>query len=301
MRFQTRLLSTYTLLIVLLVVVLAISFSTYSARAFESTASTSLSVIAQKMSQQLENLIRPMDFITTYLLSNGDFMSSMASLANLDRRGSRNLFYINEGWQTINATLLSYSIIKNFYSVDVFNKAGDFLSSNFSTHGSIPDAPARIKAIPWTAPADAAFGRALLLPPYADPWAQAEPARVYGLVRSVQGPRGGIGYLEVQNPYADLERVFAVPESEGVTVLAAMENGDLFFSSRALGAELQKSYVDFARSEKPALSMRRNPVTGRQEIVVRSSSGYTGVTVVLAQDQRVLLRPLSFTRNMTYL
>ncbi len=301
MRFQTRLLSTYTVLIVLLVVILAISFSTYSARAFESTAYTSLGVIAQKMSQQLENLIRPMDFVTTYLLSNGDFMSSMASLANLDRRDPRNLLYINEGWQTINGTLLSYSIMKNFYSVNVFNKAGDFLSSNFRTHGSIPDALAQIKATVWTSRADAAFGRALLLLPYMDPWVQSAPVRVYGLVRSVQGPRGGIGYLEVQNPYADLERVFAVPDGEGVTVLAAMGDGDVFFSSAGLTADLAKSYVDFARSQKPALSMRRNPVTGRREIVVRSSSGYTGVTVVLAQDEQALLRPLSFTRNMTYL
>jgi len=52
MRFQTRLLSTYSVLIILLVVVLAISFYSYTARALENTAYTSLSVIAEKMSQQ---------------------------------------------------------------------------------------------------------------------------------------------------------------------------------------------------------------------------------------------------------
>jgi two-component system sensor histidine kinase YesM len=204
MRFQTRLLTTYSLLIILLVVVLAISFYSYSARVFETTTYANLSVIAEKMSQQLDNLIRPMDFVTTYLLSNGDFMSSMASLANLDRSNPRNLVYINEGWQTINATLLSYSIGKNFYSVNVFNRQGDFLSSNFSTHTSIRNATALALTDPWIERADAAYGRALILPPYVDPWSHRVEIRVFGLARSVQGPKGGMGYVEVQNPYGDL-------------------------------------------------------------------------------------------------
>ncbi|HUI70407.1 MAG TPA: histidine kinase [Spirochaetia bacterium] len=301
MRFQTRLLSTYTILIVLLVVILGIGFYTYSARAFESSARTSLNVIAQKMSQQLENLIRPMDFVTTYLLSNGEFMSSMASLASLDRRTTRNLLYINEGWQTINGTLLSYSIMKNFYSVNVFNRVGDFLSSNFTTHAAVPNVLDQIRRRAWIPRADEAHGRALILAPSIDPWSQTAVVRVYGLARSVQGPRGGIGYIEVQNPYSDLERVFAVPDTASITVLAAMADGDIFFTNRALSPEVARSYVEPAHTEAPATSMRRNPVTGQREIIARSSSGYTGITVVLAQDEKALLRPLAFTRNMTLL
>jgi two-component system sensor histidine kinase YesM len=301
MRFQTRLLSTYSILIILLVVILGISFYSYTARAYESTAYTSLSVIAEKMSQQLENLIKPMDFITTYLLSNGDFMSSMASLANLDRTDPRNLLYLNEGWQTINGTLLSYSIGKNFYSVNVFNRQGDFLSSNFKSHRSVLNAGSLIPGYRWIARADEEHGRALILPRYADPWSQTGEMEVFGLVRSVQGPKGGMGYVEVQNPYADLQRLFSVPLKQDISVLAIMDTGEVFFENRAMDPSLVAYYTSLARSLKTSVSLTRNRITRQDEIVTGSSSGYTGITVLLAQDKNALLSPLRFTRNTTFL
>ncbi|HTO21053.1 MAG TPA: sensor histidine kinase, partial [Spirochaetia bacterium] len=105
MRFRTRLLLTYSLLVLLLVVALGIGFYRYSSTIFERNAYASLSALADRMSQQVDNLVRPMDFVTTYLLSNGAFMSAMASLSALDRSDPDNLLYINEGWQTINGTL----------------------------------------------------------------------------------------------------------------------------------------------------------------------------------------------------
>jgi two-component system sensor histidine kinase YesM len=301
MRFQTRLLSTYSVLIVLLVVILGISFYSYSARAFEKTAYDSLSVIAEKMSQQLDNLIRPMDFVTMHLLSNGEFVSSMASLAFLDRNDPGNLLYINGGRQTINATLLSYSITKSFYSVNVFNRRGDFLSSNFMTHTSIRDVSAMLPACPWIARADEALGKALILPPYIDPWSRNEEIRVFGLARSVQGPRGGMGYVEVQNPYSNLQQVFSVPDNEYISVLALMNGGVTFFTNRPMDASLVEYYAAAARSLGTSVSLARNAVTGKQEIIAGSVSEDTGITVLLAQDKNTLLKPLLFTRNMTFL
>lgn len=299
MRFRTRLISTYSVLIIVLVVALAIGFYTYSARDFETTASSSLSVIAEKMSQQLDNMIRPMDFVTTYLLSNGDFMSSMASLATLDRANPRNLVYINEGWTTINAALLSYAVGKNFYSVNVFNRKGDFLSSNFKRSTDHPHPS--ISGWPWFDPADEAFGRALILPPSPDPWAPGGTGRVFGLARSVQGPQGGVGYIEVQDTDADLARVFSIPGSEGISVIALMKGNELFFSNGEVTPQAAAYYGGLAGRLKGSVLVEKNAVTGRQEIVAGSGSDYTGITVLLAQDRQELLRPLRITRNSTVL
>ncbi len=301
LRFRTRLLLTYSLLIILLVVALGIGFYTYSARLSERDAYANLSVLANKMSQQLDNLIRPMDFITTYLLSNAGFMSSMASLSNLDRNDSRNLIYINEGWQIINGTLLSYSISKNFYSVNVFNRNGDFLSSNFSTHRDIRDVVRLVGSLPWIPEADSAGGRALILPPYADPWSTVPRVQVYGLVRSVQGPTGGMGYLEVQNPFEDLEKLFSVPEQRSLAVLAVTGSGQVFYSNTPMSAALVQYYSSRLPSPTREVSLVRNPVSGADEILAAGVSTYTGIRVVLAQDKAALLGPLQFNRNMTIL
>lgn len=200
-------------------VALGIGFYRYSSNLFEQNAYTNLSALANRMSQQVDNLIRPMDFVTMYLLSNGEFMSAMASLSALDRADPDNLLYLNEGWQTINGALLSYSLTKNFYSVNVFNRRGDFLSSNFQQHRDVRNVAAAIGHLPWAAEADRAAGRAVILPPYPDPWTAAPGAAVYGLARSVQGPTGGMGYLEVQNSAEDLSKLFTVPDLRAVAGL----------------------------------------------------------------------------------
>jgi two-component system sensor histidine kinase YesM len=300
MRLQTRLLQTYSLLILLLVVALGISFYRYSASVFEKNAYSNLSAISEKISQQLDNLIRPMDFITTYMLSNGSFMSAMASLATLDRNNPRNLIYINEGWQTINSTLLSYSISKNFYSVNVFNHNGDFLSSNFNLHRDIRNVFGLIEGLPWLGKADDVKGRALILAPYIDPWSQTIETRVFGLTRGVQGPKGGMGYIEVQNLYSELEHVFSVPDPRNTHVVAVTFAGDVFYASPRVDQGLIDYYAHLSLSP-PTISLSRNVVTGKEEIVAGSESQYAGIRMILAQDKKALLTPLAFTRNITFL
>jgi two-component system, sensor histidine kinase YesM len=299
-RFQTRLLLTYSVLILLLVVALGIGFYRYASNLFERNAYTNLSVLANRMSQQVDNLIRPMDFVTTYLLSNGEFMSAMASLSALDRANAGNLLYLNEGWQTINGALLSYSLTKNFYSVNVFNRRGDFLSSNFQQHRDTRNVAAEIDHLPWAAEADRAAGRAVILPPYPDPWAAAPGAAVYGLARSVQGPTGGMGYLEVQNSAEDLSKLFSVPDLRAVAVLAITRGGAVFYSSRPMTAALVAYYAG-RPSPSEEVTLVRNPVSGADEILAGSTAASTGIHVVLAQEKTALLEPLAVIRNVTFL
>ena len=301
MRFRTRLLLTYSLLVLLLVVALGIGFYRYSSTIFERNAYASLSALADRMSQQVDNLVRPMDFVTTYLLSNGAFMSAMASLSALDRSDADNLLYINEGWQTITGTLLSYSLTKNFYSVNVFNRRGDFLSSNFSRHRDTRFVAGMIDSLPWTAEADRAAGRAVILTPYIDPWSPPPAPLVYGLARSVQGPTGGMGFLEVQNSAEDLDRLFAVPDLRSVAVLAVTRSGAVFYSSRQMTPSLVAYYAGRMPSPSQEVTLVRNPVSGADEILAGGTAATTGIHVVLAQEKAALLEPLRVIRNVTVL
>lgn len=131
MRFQTKLTLTYSIFIIFLVIILGGLFYKYSTEAFEKNAYSNIEIIASKMSQQFENLINPMDFKTTELLSDENFVSSLTSLATIDRDDPKNQIYISEARQSIKQKLITYSIDKNFYRVSFFNNKGDFLTSNY--------------------------------------------------------------------------------------------------------------------------------------------------------------------------
>ena len=299
MSFQTRLFLTYFFLIVMLVAILGVSFYQYTSGVFEKNAYSNLSVITGKMSQQLDKLIQPMDLITTYLLSTEGFMSSMTSLATIDRSIPENRLYITEGRVTIYSNVLNYTTDKNFYRVSFFNNIGDFLTSGFRTQNVNAGVSDVIAALEWTSKADMAKGKVVVIPPYADPWAISEKARVFGLARNIQGPKGGMGYIEVQQRYSKLEEIFTIPNEENIKVLAVTKAGELFFSNGKIDDVLLSYCSRFASGEKKAVSVERNPLTGTDEIVAGASSDYTGITVVLVQDRDALLKPLLYTANIT--
>jgi two-component system sensor histidine kinase YesM len=114
MGFQKRLLFTYSVLIILLVLVLAILFYRYSVDVFEENALDTYNLIAGKLSDQLDNVLKPMDFISTNLISDASFKSALASLDSLNRNDPRKSMYLTEAEQTIRKQLYTYSIIKNF-------------------------------------------------------------------------------------------------------------------------------------------------------------------------------------------
>lgn len=298
MSFQTKLFLTYYLLIILLVVILGLCFYHYASKVYEDNAFSNLEVIVDKMSQQLDHLIQPMDLITTYLLSTEGFMSSVVSLATIDRTNPQNQLYISESRATIYGNVLNYTTDKNFYRVSFFNREGDFLTSNFKVKNINKNVREFINNLKWIDQADAAKGKVIVIPPYTDPWSVSPKAKVFGIARSIQGFKSGIGYIEVQNPYTELEKIFAIPD-DNMKVLALTKTGEVFFSN----GEVDEALISYSEKvdsrRKRYSSMERNPLTGAQEFVVAAMSDYTGVKILLVQDRNALLKPLTNVINIS--
>jgi two-component system sensor histidine kinase YesM len=299
MRFQTKLLYTYSLLIVLLVAILAVLFLGYSSGVFERNAIGTYELLCGKLGQQIDNVIRPMDFISTNLISDAPFKSALASLGSLDRKDPRNSYFTTEAMQTIRSLLSSYSIYKNFYAVAVFNKKGDFFSSNFLDHKALSIPPDTIAGLPWIRRATEAAGRSVVVSPYEDRWRSKGSALVYGRARVMPGLYDELGYIEVQNRFEDLAPILAVPGKEFVRILVLQSNGEPFYLSESLSPELIGYYrAESAKADRPG-GFRRNPVTREAEFVAASTSVYSGLTVTLALNRRILLAPLGFVRSIS--
>ena len=299
MRFQTRLLLTYSLLIFLLVVALGIGFFLYSARLFEENARSNYSLVADKVLEQFDNQFRSMEFLETKLISDLAFKTSLDVLGSLDRTNPLNDYDLNDARRTLSFSLIDYSTIKNFYAVNVFNHQGDFFSSNYLDHSMVPGVADIVRSLPWGPRVEALSGKRLLLPPYDDPWNRISPRKVYGLVRYMPGSRGDLGFIEVQNDATTLDHLFQVPDPRFTRVGAWTASGELFYESVPLKGPEVRAYRDGqgARTEESAFP--HNMLTGRDELVLRRTSVETGVTLVLALDRAVLLSPLWVTAGLT--
>lgn len=298
MRFQTKLLYTYSLLIIILVAVLSVLFFSYSSGVFERNARETYELLCTKLGQQLDNGFKPMDFVSTDLISDASFKSALASLVLLDRKVPGNSYYTTEAMATIRNLLSSYSILKNFYAVAVFNNKGDFFSSNFMNHKALSISPETIAALPWMPRATEAAGRSVAVSPYEDRWRAEGRVVVYGRARVIPGLSDDLGYIEVQNRYDDLVPILAVPEKEFVRILVLQPDGESFYQSEALAPGLIEYYrSESAREGRPS-GFHRNPLSGESEYIVASTSAYTGLTVCLVLNRRILLAPLGFVRSI---
>jgi two-component system sensor histidine kinase YesM len=298
MRFQTRVLVTYSLLILFLVVVLGIVFSHYSAGLFERNAASNYGLVASKISRQLDDVIRPMDFVSTNLLSDERFKSALTSLASIDRSDPRNTAFITEASRTIRSQLWTYSIIKNFHGVVVFNRKGDFFSSAFVEHAQATSSVELLATIPWLDVASAAEGRAVVVSPYADPWSPEPRPLVFSFARAIPGSDDDLGFLEVQKTYAELEAVFDVSAEDDARVLAFQSDGELFYGGQDLSSSLVSYYRGSAASGSSA-RFKKNPISLERELIIADTSKYSALTVVIVLNRRFLLRPLFFTRWVT--
>jgi len=283
MKFQTRLLLANSLIVIALVSILGIMFYRNSANTLEYNAKTYISIISQRMSQQLDDIIRQMDFASLYIVSNQTFLTSANILATVDRQNPNHLMHVNRSRAAISGLLRSYAITSNFYSINMLSDDLEFQTSSFMRHSRV-DVAEGMAYLPWLGDARNSHGRFLIVPPYIDPWSVDQDIRVFGLVRTLQGGRGRIGYLEVQNQFERLEMLFSLENLSDTGVMAIMSDGQFFYSSNP-------EVFDWSFYDDLAGNVSYN--------YAYTVSDYTGIKVIVVQEQATLLEPLHAIRTMT--
>jgi len=313
MKFQRRLLITYSMLVLLLVMVLALLFYHYSSDLFVRNALDTHQLLSHNLSSQLDSLLQPMDFITANLISDAEFKSSLATLNMINRGDPVNTDFIAEAQRTVRNRLVTYSIVKNFYAAVVLNREQDFFSSNFIEHLTTARTGRSWQNLPWVPYAEAAAGRVVTLAPFPDPWdtgsrntdSQDTDSRpdergtmVFGRGRAVQELNSNKqSYLLVLNRVEKLDSVFTIPDQDYVRILAFLDSGETLYRSGEWEPALEAYYKDHVSD--PPVDFFLNKISGRQEALLVSSSPSTGTSVMLILDRQILLAPLTFSRNLT--
>lgn len=291
----TRMLLVY-MVVVIVVALFGLAAYTYIVSSMEENLYSNLAATSARMTQQLDSVVRPMEYTSLHLLSNRHFLRSMEDLASLDREPSDNRVLVSLASNEIYSQMMSYSLYKNFYRVSVFNNKKDFFTSNY-TYLMDPPAEGYDAVIEDLQNLDLLRnydGRIVILPPFRDPWDSVDPQMVFAVSRSIRSDPN-MGFIEVQQLYSELESIFSVGEG-GTSVCAVTRENSVLYGGELDGEQLdyyRQLAADYASWQDSAFEPRQNPVTGQDEVFAVSHSAYTGVTVLLIQDQAQLLLPLT--------
>lgn len=295
MKFQTKLLLAYLTIMIFIVVFISGSLYYYDTKAFEENAKANLKFLSVKMIQQMDYLIQSIDYTMESLISNNDFMSSMAVNAYLDKRKEDNALLLSNANRILVNIMYRDPLNKNFHRVTAFNRQGDFYTSRFENTDTITiDVKRLIKSIDWLEKADCAKGTRVLVPPYMDPWVKKEPTRVFGVVRSISWSNGPVGYIEIQVDYDTLKSFFKTDESKGISVIVTTENNEIIYKNLKNNLAIDY-YLSHASSSTENIIDAKNPYTGENEIITTIHSDYSGLNMIVLQNKNILLQSFANT------
>jgi two-component system sensor histidine kinase YesM len=225
-------------------------------------------------------------------------------LDTLDRGNPHNTFFLTEAQRTIQSQLYTYSIVKNFYALVVFNRRNDFFTSNLLQHNRTTDAGNAYQRLAWIPSADAAMGSSITITPYRDIWDPKTETNVFGRGRMVRSPSEGVGYIAVLKKVEELNPIFTVSDPRFAHTLAFLPTGEILYKDGNVSPALETYYQRTAEQmvspnspDSPRFTL--NQTTGNREALLAYKSEYTGITVALVLDRRILLAPLNFLRNLT--
>lgn len=302
MSFSSKLLFTYSWFIAILVFLLGLGFYYYNSYTYEKNYYSSLNNLSDKISQQLDNCIKIMDYLSIDVISNEDIISALMNMQFLDREDTKNFEIINQSNQVLRKNVLRYSIDKTVYRMSIFNTKGDFFTGKYYTANYERDLlKQKIRDLTWIEKAREKLGMKLLLPPEEDNWVINNPEEVFSLVRVIKDPSNEVGFVEIQNSMNVIKNICSMGENKELKVIVINDEDALIYTNKTVDKQELAYYASVIRENETDSFTVRDPVTNLVGLCSRVSSDYTGWTVLILQDRASLLKPLMLTRNVIFL
>lgn len=299
MKFQTRLMLTYSLFISILLFILGVSFYLYNSHLFEQNTQNNLSQLAVKTSEQLDACIKEMDNLSVEVIADKDISNALVDLS------ISNSTYTEADFMRLSDNLAKAVALKtisksNIYRVSIFNKKGYFISSSpyDERSDSILD---HIKNLTWVKSARISNGSKFLVLPHKDDWVSNNPPLVFSLVRLIKDPGYEIGIVEIQQKIEKLGEITSIKGSSSINVMILNEMGQVVYSNGDDSPETVNCYIDVISSGENQTLQTTNPDSKVSELLSYKFSNYTNWTVIISQNKADLISPLVFMKNMTFI
>lgn len=274
MRFQTKMSITYAVFILFVGVVIAFAYYRYNVNQYRKTETKNLEIAAQQVANQIDELIKPMDTRTRYILSDAEILESIRFLAS-PPLGEANARYLEKARGTIQAGLNIDYVMNSFYRVVLFNPNDEIISSRTPPPQQSTKTVTELETMPWLVTADEAKGKPILVAAHEDTWGILTRPGVFSLVKAIQG--SGMGYIEVQRTIESVAKAITLPKDNLKTIIF-VNNGELLYAS---GSGMNPAAYWEAQKEKTADSVIEAEIDGAGSLIAVSRSSYGAVVMVL--------------------
>jgi two-component system sensor histidine kinase YesM len=291
MHYQSKLLVSHLSLILLLIFMFVSIFHYYYTNESEKNLKRNLEASCEKMLQQFDELVRPMEFVTDYILSDIEVIKAINLLTQSDRSRSSSAAHIQREKSVLRIALRTYASVKYFYRLNYINPIGDFITSNYLVP-SVIDYNTDLSKPDWIEEARRANGHVVITPPAPDPWSIAEKPEVFSLVRMIRGNEN-MGFIEVQQSLDKLRGVFSIPGGSGINVIAVCGDNRFFYSDTA-DPDKDLYYISHISREDPSIQQLKNPFAPGDVYAAQASSQVTGLRLMLIQSEEIFTSQTRF-------
>ena len=286
MKFRTKLILGFSIVIFFISAILGIVCYNYNSKRLSEKAAQSLKFYSRQTAANVDFTVDSMKHVTDYILSEQDMLDAMKTLPKYYEKGNYGLgktIKHNDLLDTLNTGLAMYYIDSNFYRVIIFNEFGDVASST-NTGSKLTNKARNTSDIKWLDSAARMHGKPILIAPHMDGWGIRESEEVFSLARKVQG--GDFGYIEVQYATDELKDIFEIPDSD-IKVVAFLPGGEILYQSEGLTDDL----VSYIKKHPEVTKM--DSITGSSDTSIWASaseiSDNYGIRVVALEEKTEII------------
>lgn len=239
---------------------------------------------------QLNNYVSNMSFVSLDILCRNEFIDA-AKILHYSNPEKTDSLILQENFQILKNTLLSYSLSKTSYQVVFFNTQGYFVTNygyGFDYRYGYKIEDDAIDALDWKEEAVARKGAEYILPLHETEFFN-DRSKVISIVRTVQIPGKPIGFLVVQTNIENMHYIFdAIDQSYELLVLDEQDN--LIYSTTKLNQEELSIYGQLKNADEN--NHYKNPITKKTELINHVFSEDTGWTVYVMTGSRQIFKEL---------
>lgn len=280
MRFRTKMILIYTSFVFFIALALGIWYQSLSYRQYEANEYQNNTLLARQLVNQLDETIKPMEFVPNYLLSDEEVLNAIKILSRKDIMNPLMDGYREEAIKAIRLRLQSYYLLSNFRRVIFFNEVG-IVAANMSTLEIKMNHEITIRDIPWIQEISDSRGKPVLLGPHKDDWQVDGADLVFSSVKKIQG--NNLGYIEVQKDFSRLEELFRVP-NPNLQIVVVKGDERLIYSN----IDISKAKMsELVQAKQTKTKKHLNPFAP-EELLSYDTSTETGITVYILEDIAVI-------------